>query len=46
MLIIDTTKINKEITDKYKIVNNSFRIVAKDNPKDYLKVLVSQRCLV
>lgn len=31
---IDPTKLNKEITDKYSVVNNAFRAKVKDNPKD------------
>ena len=31
---INSTKLNKEITDKYSVVNNAFRAKVKDNPKD------------
>lgn len=34
MPTINTSKISAEIASKYSVVNNSFRIVSKDDPKD------------
>jgi hypothetical protein len=38
MITIDQSKLSKEVKDKYSIVNNSFRQIAKSNPKDLVTV--------
>lgn len=38
MINIDPTKISQEVKDKYSIVNNSFRLTAKSDPKDRITV--------
>jgi hypothetical protein len=37
---IDKSQLNKEITDKYSIVSNTFIGVAKDNPKDLVEIQI------
>lgn len=40
MPLIDSKKLNTEITDKYSIANNAFLQVAKDNPKDKIEAII------
>lgn len=40
MPLIDSEKLNTEITDKYSIANNAFLQVAKDNPKDKIEAII------
>lgn len=39
-VVIDPSKISNEIKGKYTLTNNSFKMVAKDNPKDLVEAII------